>query len=84
MSARVFKPLWLTMPGRESRRIDSVFDALECLTTEWPNTSFRSHGRAERACRDALDGLTSERKARQMVLEAAIDVDLVGAVPVAA
>jgi hypothetical protein len=72
------------MPGREPRRIDSAFEALECLTTDWPDTSFRSHGRAVRACNDALDGLMPAHKARLMVLEAAVDSDLIGSLPVAA
>jgi hypothetical protein len=76
MSARPFKPLWVTLPGCEPRRIDSAFDALECLITAWPSASFRSHRRAVRACRDALDGFVPPEKARRMLLEAALDVDL--------
>lgn len=75
MSARPFQPLLLTLPGRDPRRIDNAFDALECLMTAWPNTAFRSHRRAVRACRDALDGFVTAERARQMLLEAAIDVD---------
>jgi len=76
MSARKFKPIWLTFLGREPRRIDNAFDALECLVTMWPSSAFRSHRRAIRACRDALDGFISADKARRMLIEAAIDVDL--------
>ena len=71
MSARPFSPVWLTLPGISTRRIDSAFEALECLTTDWPDINGRCHRRAVQACRDALDGFVSPDAARQAFLEAA-------------
>lgn len=71
MSARPFSPVWLTLPGISTRRIDSAFEALECLTADWPDINGRCHRRAVQACRDALDGFVSPDVARRAFLEAA-------------
>lgn len=71
MSARPFSPVWVTLPGRPSRRVDSAFEALECLMGGWPITANPSYRRAVQACRDAIDGFVPATKARDAFLAAA-------------
>lgn len=71
MSARPFAPIWMTLPDRMPRRIDSAFEALECLIAGWPVPQSLAHRRAVRICRDALDGFASPEAARRAFLAAA-------------
>ncbi|AZN73210.1 DUF982 domain-containing protein [Georhizobium profundi] len=71
MSARPFSPVWVTLPGRPPRRVDSAFEALECLMGGWPITTHSTYRRAVQACRDAIDGFVPATKAREAFLAAA-------------
>lgn len=54
------------------RKIDSSFEALECLDQQWPKWARGPSWRAaDRACRDALDGWRSGRAAYKAFLKAA-------------
>lgn len=55
-----------------SRKVDSSFEALECLDQQWPEWARgRSWRAAGRACRDALDGWRSACDAQKAFLKAA-------------
>lgn len=71
MSARPFSPVWLTLPGSSCRRVDSAFEAFECLTTAWPVATGKPYEQAVQACRDALDGFISAAAARKAFVAAA-------------
>ena len=71
MSARPFSPVWLTLPGAARRRVDSAFEAYECLTTTWPLMAGKEYSHALQACRDALDGFVSPASARKAFISAA-------------
>lgn len=75
MSARPFAPIWITLPDCTPRRVDSVFEALECLTAAWPARNSLAYRRAVRICRDALDGFLPVEIARRAFLAAADALD---------
>lgn len=75
MSARPFAPIWITLPDHTPQRVDSAFEALECLTSAWPAQDDPACRRAVRICRDALDGFSSPEAARRAFLAAADALD---------
>jgi hypothetical protein len=76
---RFFSPLELRIAGTHTRRVATVWEAIECLQSQWPITTPPAYRAAMRACRDALDGLRPVSEARRAFRAAAREAGLLGA-----
>jgi hypothetical protein len=72
-------PLELRVTEAHTRRVATVWEAIECLQSHWPITTLPAYRAAMRACRDALDGLRPVSEARRAFCAAAREAGLLGA-----
>jgi hypothetical protein len=72
-------PLELRLTEARTRRVATVWEALECLQTQWQITTRPAYRAAMRVCRDALDGLRPVSEARRAFHAAAREAGLLGA-----
>jgi hypothetical protein len=72
-------PLELCIGETHTRRVATVWEAIECLQSQWPITTRPAYRAAMRACRDALDGLRPVSEARRAFRAAAREVGLLSA-----
>lgn len=72
-------PLELRLTEARTRRVATVWEALECLQSQWPITTRPAHRAAMRVCRDTLDGLRPASEARRAFRAAAREAGLLGA-----
>lgn len=65
-------PIKLTLRRNGERVVASSWEAIECMSQQWPEWARGPTYRAAyRACRDALDGWRSPQAARKAILKAA-------------
>jgi hypothetical protein len=65
-------PIKLTLRRNGERIVASSWEAIECMSEQWPEWARGPAYRAAyRACRDALDGWRSPQAARKAFLKAA-------------
>jgi hypothetical protein len=72
-------PLELRLTETHTRLVATVWEAIECLQTQWPISTLPAYRAAMRACRDALDGLRPVSEARRAFRAAAREAGLLGA-----
>jgi Protein of unknown function (DUF982) len=72
-------PLELRLTEARTRRVATVWEAIECLQSQWPITTRPAYRVAMRICRDALDGLRPVSEARRAFRAAAREAGLLGA-----
>jgi hypothetical protein len=72
-------PLELRLSEARTRRVATVWEAIECLQSQWQITTLPAYRAAMRACRDALDGLRPVSEARRAFRTAAREAGLLGA-----
>lgn len=58
-------PVLINLGAMGLRLVSSVWEALECLRSQWPRQDCLEYRRATRICRDALEGWISAAKARK-------------------
>lgn len=69
------EPIRLRIANTNERVVSTVFEGLEFLT-EWPAERDQAYRAAERACRDALDGITPAKRASRALRNAAEKAEL--------